>query len=56
MTQLKGEGKSYLRFGKSVTSGALSATVFGMGYDLGGAYAPPAAQARPKAESDSADE
>jgi sialate O-acetylesterase len=56
VTEPKSAGKSYLRFGKSLTSGAWSATVFEIAYDLGGAYAPPSAQARPGAGSLSAEE
>jgi sialate O-acetylesterase len=41
--------KSYLRFGKSLTSGAWSASVSGIGYDGGGAYAPPSTPGRPGA-------
>lgn len=56
VTEPKSETKSYLRFGKSLTSGAWAATILDFGHDLSGAYAPPASQARPKTEAGGTDE
>lgn len=56
VTEPKTERNSYLRFGKSLTSGGFSASVTSVGYDLGGAFAPVATQARPESESVSIDD
>lgn len=48
--------KSYLKFGKTIDYGTWSASISGAGFDLSGAFAPPADQAAPKAERGGSDE